>query len=245
MAHRNTSVIDVTSDEDSPPALSASRIQSITASTMHIPSNASVSLIKSTSRLPRSSILAGATYAFRGTWLTMTTEAAEELCKANGGEVTLAITARTQYVVMGGRGTTQDTKIFTEHGATLITEADFLRIILSQSGPNKENAHLSAGHKRPPEGSSSGPSKPSKVARKSESDLASEEEDMKWLHMFLKSDEVRLRGKTLVAYDCGGEVFRAKRGKSAVDLLRKFNKFLEDCQGVSFHRCRGVVHASE
>ncbi|KAL5504330.1 hypothetical protein ACEPAH_8404 [Sanghuangporus vaninii] len=209
MAHRYTGVTHTTSDEDSPPALSASRIQSIaaprmrTASTIHIPSNASVSLIKSTSRLPRSSILAGATFAFRGTWLTMTTEAAEELCKAVGGEVTLAITARTQYVVIYGKGTTQDTKKFTEYGTTLITEADFFCIILPQRSPNKENTHLSAGHKRPLEESSSESSKPSKVARKSESDFVSEEEDMKWLHMLLKSDEVRLRSKTLVAYDCG------------------------------------------
>ena len=139
---------------------------------------------------------------------------------------------------MGGKGTTQNTKKFTEHGASLITEADFLGMILAQGNANKENAHLATGtaNKRPLEDASSGPSKPSKAARKSEASAPKEEEDMKWLHYFLmeRQNEVRLEGKTLTAFDCGGQVYKAQRGKSCVELLRKFNKFLEDCKGVSF-----------
>lgn len=58
-------------------------------------------------------------------------------------DVSLAIAARTEFVVMGGKGTTQNAK-FTEHGSTLISEGDFLGMVLTQNDPTKRiSLHLS------------------------------------------------------------------------------------------------------
>ncbi|KAH8118253.1 hypothetical protein DFH11DRAFT_1573234 [Phellopilus nigrolimitatus] len=226
MTTRNSDIIEILSDDESP----APRMYAASANNGAGARNASSS---GAPKLPRSRILAGKTFAFRGTWLTMTADQAEELCRVNAGEITRAITERTAYVVIGGKGTNQNTKKLAEHGATLLSEGDFLGMVLAQGNVNKENASLSSstsGYKRDLEEPAAGPSKPSKV-RKSDPKPQAEEEDMKWLHYFLADGEIQMKGKTLVAYDCGGQVYKAQRGKSAVELLRKFNKFLEDCKG--------------
>lgn len=47
--------------------------------------NDTVVQIRSLDSLPKSRILAGKVFMFRGQWVTMTSPAAEELCAANGG----------------------------------------------------------------------------------------------------------------------------------------------------------------
>lgn len=54
----------------------------------------------------------------------------------------------------------------------------------------------------------------------------------KWIHYFIHSGEVQLHGKTLTAYDCGGEVFQAQRGKSVPDLMKKFGAWMDEVDGV-------------
>lgn len=142
-------------------------------------------------------------------------------------------------MVIGGRGSSHDLSKFISQGATPITEADFLGTILnSNSTVSGPLPHVGKRPLEEPQGQTAAAattSQPQKKARKSDPGLEAEKEEFQRLHWFLadRQAEVRLEGKTLTAFDCGGEVFKAQRGKTCVELLKKFNKFLEDCDGVS------------
>jgi len=49
---------------------------------------------------------------------------------------------------------------------------------------------------------------------------------------FARGNNIRLKGKTLTVFDCGGPFFKAQRGKSLIELLLQFEKFLEKCDGL-------------
>ncbi|KDQ14732.1 hypothetical protein BOTBODRAFT_65980 [Botryobasidium botryosum FD-172 SS1] len=178
--------------------------------------------------LPTSTIFSGKAFVFTGTWLTMSVESARDLCKINGGHVTNTVSARTSYVVVGAKGTRQDTKKLTEKGASLITEAEYLNMILSQGNTNDP-----LSKKRGLEDPSAGPSKPAKTRKSDQGSGAGSETALKleWVTNFAHDGEIRVEGKTLTAFDCGGQVYKAHRGKSIIELLKKFDKWLEDCDG--------------
>ena len=111
-----------------------------------------------TPKVPKSHLLAGKAFMFRGTWVTMTASAAEELCIANGGcvfislfslprrptknnmnnnnintnnsTVVRAVIEVPTYIVIGKKGTPQSFAAFQSQGAQIISEPVFLDMIL-------------------------------------------------------------------------------------------------------------------
>lgn len=115
-------------------------------------------------------------------------------------------------------------------GVTALTEAEFLSLILSQAGQSASTAS-SGSKKRVNEGEDE--SSRRKVQKTGDAAGESSLPTLKWVTDFAKGNEIRIEGKTLTAFDCGGQVFKAQRGKSIIELFKKFDKFLEDCNGVS------------
>ena len=146
--------------------------------------------------------------------------------------VVQAITKNPTYLVIGKKGTAQTLDKFKSQGAVVISEADFLDLILR---PQPSTPAPQLGTKRSteePETQSPAKSKKSKTAK---GKAKEEEETMEHIKWFLanKQSEVRLTGRTLEAFDCGGSVRKIQRGKSYVGLLQKFNDWLASCNGVS------------
>ncbi|KLO11427.1 hypothetical protein SCHPADRAFT_472056 [Schizopora paradoxa] len=140
--------------------------------------------------------------------------------------VTEKASTKTTHIVIGAKGTRQDTKRYTEKGIVVLSEAEFLSMILAQVGHsvNAKKRDVEASQGEPVASSSS---KSRKVQKADESALPT----LKWATDFARGNEIRIEGKTLTAFDCGGTVFKAQRGKSLIELLQKFDKFLEECDG--------------
>ncbi|KAL4252263.1 hypothetical protein ABKN59_002582 [Abortiporus biennis] len=58
--------------------------------------------------LPKSHVLDGKTFMIMGKWMTISSEQAKELCKANGGRVVSAVSGKVDYIVTGAAGTRED-----------------------------------------------------------------------------------------------------------------------------------------
>lgn len=148
--------------------------------------------------------------------------------------VVQAITQNPTYLVIGKKGTAQNLDKFKSQGAVVITEADFMDLILR---PAPMTLVPQLGTKRPTEPSRSSdktsPAKKSKAKGKGKE--KEKEEIMENIVLFLadRQNEVRLKGRTLEAYDCGGMVRKIQRGKSYVGLLQTFDSWLASCDGVS------------
>lgn len=174
----------------------------------------------------------------------MSADHARELCKANGGyalvlsgahdcalipvparRVVTAISGRVDYVVIGAGGPRKD---MNTGDAPFLTERAFLNMILPE-----DESPVNAGQKRTADEPLAGPSK--KVARKSDPGPGQSDAEARAYQQitnFLYGGEIRLEGKGLKAFDCGGQVYKAQRGKSAQDLLLKFGTWLDACDGV-------------
>ncbi|EPQ52481.1 hypothetical protein GLOTRDRAFT_111972 [Gloeophyllum trabeum ATCC 11539] len=203
---KTTSVIDLTVDS---PAASPSR-----------------------PKLPCSTKFAGKSFYITGTWVTMTADHARELCRANGGRVVSATSESVDYIVLGAKGTLQHVPL--AKPSQKLTEREFLDMILAEDAQATMK-----GRKRPAQDENEpvrgAPSKPAKKSRTSD---AGPEAVIgyKRVQDFICNGYVELKGKTLKAYDCGGEVYKAQRGKSIQDLLSKFEAWLEECDGEYHYR---------
>ncbi|KAF7966550.1 hypothetical protein HWV62_37898 [Athelia sp. TMB] len=177
-------------------------------------------------KLPKSNTLCGKSFVITGTWLTMSSEQAKELCKANGGRV-LDSPSKAEFLVVGASGPPQD-KAKLPSSVRIISEKDFLDWVLDPEGNSNHT-----GQKRALDDPTAGPSKPSKAAKTSAPVPASATtRPLKYVTAFLYSGDIELKKKSLSAGDCGGTVKKIQRGKDAIDLLYKFEDWLASCDGV-------------
>ncbi|EPS99416.1 hypothetical protein FOMPIDRAFT_1024267 [Fomitopsis schrenkii] len=155
----------------------------------------------------------------------MSPEYAKELCRANGGTIVPA-SSKPSFIVVGARSPPSTFESAKKMGKQVLTELQYVAMVLGESlNTTPVPAGVQAGRKRPAE-AEAGPSKPSK-ARKSDPGYPAAP-DFPRVSAFLYGGEIRLEKKMLKAYDCGGGVFKATRGKNPVDLLQKFEDWLPE-----------------
>jgi hypothetical protein len=135
------------------------------------------------------------------------------------------------YVVVGARGTSEDTTALVKDGAKVISERDLMDMILGSVSAYKEN--MAAGKKRAADEPIPGSSKPAKMSKTTPAEQTAAK--YPYVTNFLYDGEIRLKGKTLEAYDCGGTVKKIQRTKGPEDMLEKFEKWLASCDGVRFY----------
>ncbi|TFY54508.1 hypothetical protein EVJ58_g8821 [Rhodofomes roseus] len=194
-------------------------------------------------RPPASQNLSGKSFHFGGIWATMSTDHARELCRANGGCVfgqlriiieriefsyrsIVAPCSKPTYVVVGARSPPSTFESAKKMGKQVLTELQYIALVLGESVSSSQSP-AQAGQKRPAE-AEAGPSKPSKARKSDPGPGRPPAPDFPRIGNFLYDGEIRLEKKMLKAYDCGGPVFKAMRGKNPVDLLQKFEDWLPD-----------------
>ncbi|KAH9830476.1 uncharacterized protein C8Q71DRAFT_367662 [Rhodofomes roseus] len=176
-------------------------------------------------RPPASQNLSGKSFHFGGIWATMSTDHARELCRANGGSI-VAPSSKPTYVVVGARSPPSTFESAKKMGKQVLTELQYIALVLGESVSSSQSP-AQAGQKRPAE-AEAGPSKPSKARKSDPGPGLPPAPDFPRIGNFLYDGEIRLEKKMLMAYDCGGPVFKAMRGKNPVDLLQKFEDWLPD-----------------
>lgn len=114
----------------------------------------------------------------------------------------------------------------------MLTEKQFLDLILDSTGSDNQSTAPVTGQKRSAEEAAL---EPSKKARKSDPGpgAATSARKMEQVTAFLYNGYIEMKGKSLIAYDCGGQVHKFQRGKGPIELLEKFEDWLESCDGVS------------
>ncbi|KAH9926409.1 uncharacterized protein B0H18DRAFT_1005958 [Fomitopsis serialis] len=182
-------------------------------------------------RPPTSKNLSGRSFHFGGVWAAMSMDQAKELCRANGGTISVP-PGKPSYVVVGARSPPSTFENAKRMGKQVLTETQFIAMALREPlGTSQSSAQ--AGEKRPAEAEAG----PSKSAKKRKSDVGyPAAPDFPRICNFLYGGEIRLEKKKLSAYDCGGGVFQQKRGKNPVDLLQKFEDWLPEDGGEYHHK---------
>ena len=146
--------------------------------------------------------------------------------------VVQAITKNPTYLVIGKNCTAQTLDKFKSQGAVVISEADFLDLILR---PQPSTPAPQLGTKRSTEEPETQPPPKIKKSKTAKGKKKEEEETMEQMKRFLanKQSEVRLTGRTLEAFHHGGSVKKIQGGKSYVGMLQRFDDWLASCNGVS------------
>ena len=108
------------------------------------------------------------------------------------------------HVVLGARSPRTTHDLARTLGGQIISELEFLNMILGAGDKQKENTSASAGMKRAADADVAGPSKPAKAPRKSDpgptkGTTGKTDADFSRVISFLHGGEIRMKGKTLNA----------------------------------------------